>query len=411
MKNYTEVPNRNNSVLFITSQLRPREIKLSYALRSMGWRVNLIYSNSTPFQPKRAFDDVWLVSSAKHAYKLAKKLKPKLVHVFSGAIDDYVLLFCRQKVAPVIIDLNDVFAPALMNYCTERYLPTKEALALADGFCARDLQVKYAEKIDRYKIPQKILFFPEYCWNEEQLCDQKKDNNEIHIVSIGTMCLETQGMFDCCYLELVKLILNHKIHFHIYPAWSYRKDYVKDRGEAFNRDFAQFIELERQNSYLHLHNSLPIDQLAKELRYYDFGIISGGCPEFGQRFGYYNPQYIASCYSGRISDYLDAHLPIIINEEVSFNNWILKHYKISVDLKAVLQPQFKEKLQQLKKQIEIKKYISKARSDFSIAENAPRLTKFYSNIISTSSHNPSSSYFSIFQKWKLKKLYAEDQCL
>ncbi len=152
------------SIVFVTSQLRQREIKMAYALRSLGWLVNLIYYHSTPFNPDGYFDFIKQVKSANEAHSCAKKLAPSLVHVFSGAIDDYVLLFCRDKVAPVVIDLNDIFTPSLMDYCPERFAPTKEALALADGYCARDLQVKYAQRLDDCKLPAQVLFFPELCW-------------------------------------------------------------------------------------------------------------------------------------------------------------------------------------------------------------------------------------------------------
>lgn len=371
------------SVLFVTSQLRQREIKMAYALRSRDWMVGLIYYNSTPFKPNGLFDYIKEVKSAYAAYKYAKKLKPTLIHVFSGAIDDYVMLFSEEKLAPVVIDLNDVFAPSLMDYCKERYAPTRKALALADGFCARDLQIKCAQKQDHYQVPPQQLFYPEYCWDMQKEKSTKKSNDDIHIVSVGTISLETYGMYDCCYLTLVDLITQQGIHLHFYPPWHYRKDYHLNPNIKFERDYAQFIEIEKNNPYFHLHDSLAAEELTRELSQYDFGIISGGCEAFGQRYSHFKPAYVESCYSGRITDYLDAGLPVLINKEVKFDHWLLKRYSVSVDLKDVLLPNFKEKLHLAKQDPQLKQNVAYARAKLSIKANAIRLTNFYTNIIRT----------------------------
>jgi len=390
---------KNESVLFITSQLRQREIKMAHALKFLGWSVGLIYYKSTPINPEGNFDFIKEVHSADQAHKIAQIMSPNLIHVFSGAIDDYILFFTEKKIAPVVIDLNDVFTPSLMNYCPERFSLTKKALAFADGFCARDLQVKRAVKIDHCTLPPKVILFPEYCWNKNHSLPNKKNNDEIHIVSVGTISLETYGMLDCCYLELVQLITNQDIHFHIYPPWQYAKSHNMATNTHFERDYAQFIELSKVNPYLHLHDSLSPEKLAEVLPQYDFGIISGGCKEFGQRYTHYKPAYVASCYSGRISDYLDASLPILINDEVVFNYKLLKHYGISVDLKGIIKPGFKVKLQAIRNDANVQKNVANAASKLSITKNASRLARYYLNIIQSEKKKPKQrkTFFSILK--------------
>ncbi len=370
-------------VLFVTSQLRQREIKMAYALRSLGWRVGLLYQDTTPFKPNGHFDYFCAVSHAKEAHMIASQLSPRVIHVFSGAIDDYISTFCKNKIAPVVIDLNDVFTPCLMDYCPERYVPTKEALALADGVCARDLQVKRAQQLDGCQLPAHAILFPEYCWGEQQLPSKDDKVDEIHIVSVGTISLETYGMYDCCYLELVKKIIAHKVHFHIYPPWSYRKGYTVGANVNFERDFADYLALQDESPYLHIHNSLPIDELARVLPQYDFGIISGGCTAFGQTYTHFKPAYVAACYSGRISDYLDAGLPILINEEVTFDYRLLKRYGVGVDLKCVLTPHFKTHLQAVKQDTQLKNNLQRMRTVYTVKKNAQRLATFYSDLIET----------------------------
>ena len=332
------------SILFVTSQLRSRELKMAHGLRQLGSKIGLIYHNWTPFDPEEYFDFCFEVVSADEALQLAKQLRPQITHVFSGAIDDFILNFCRDKPSPVVIDLNDIFAPSLFDYCHERFEPTKEALLLADGFCARDLQVKIAEKKDGFQIPKKIIFFPEYCWGRSvgQINNSiKSSSDEIHVVSVGTFSLETQGMYDSCYLDLAKRFIDQNIHFHIYPHWMYREEHANSPHAIFERDFSDFIKLEKVSPFLHLHKSLPIDELEKVLPKYDFGVVSGGAPEFGQRLSFYYPAYIETCYSGRISDYLQARLPVLVNDEVKFNYWLLNRLGVCIDIKGILKPEFK----------------------------------------------------------------------
>ncbi|MDB5799576.1 MAG: sulfotransferase family protein [Rhodocyclales bacterium] len=380
---------RNNpkSILFVTSQLRPRELKMADGLRKCGWFVGLLFYKWTPFDPEVYFDFAIETASPQEAHAWAKRMAPPVTHVFSGAIDDFVLLFCRDKPSPVVIDLNDVFAPSLFDYCHERFEPTREALALADGFCARDLQVKSAEKTDRFKLPRHLILFPEYCWQvvpSETVPEKEPD--EVHVVSVGTFSLETQGMYDSCYLELTKRFIAQSIHFHIYPHWAYRRDHSGSPNVKFEEDFADFILLAKESTYLHLHESLPIEELAKVLPGYDFGVVSGGSAELGQTLRFYHRAYLNTCYSGRISDYLDARLPVIVNDEVKFDYWLLKRYGVCVDLKGLLEPNFKMRLMARKNDPAQRTIMEQAVKNLSVEKNAVRLSDFYDRVAGRELH-------------------------
>ena len=372
------------SVLFVTSQLRPRELKMAHGLRRLGWKVGLIYYKWTPFDPQEYFDFCVTAGSADEAHELARQLSPRICHVFSGAIDDLVLEFCRRKPAPIVIDLNDVFTPSLFDYCHERFEPTREALLLADGFCARDLQVKSAEHADGFRLPPHMILFPEYCWNTAAKAGPTEPparSDEVHVVSVGTFSLETQGMYDSCYLRLATTLIGQRIHFHIYPHWAYRRDHAGSPHANFEKDFADFLALQRVSPYLHLHDSLPIDELAKVLPRYDFGLVSGGAAEFGQKLGFYHPAYLETCYSGRIADYLDARLPILINQEVKFDYWLLRRYGICIDLKGALGPDFRDRLLEIKRSPQQRARMEHAAKKLSVDANASRLAVFYVQVM------------------------------
>lgn len=374
-----------DSVLFVTSQLRARELKMAHGLRRLGWKVGVIYFHWTPFDHAGHFDFGIPVASVEEARGAATALSPRVCHVFSGAIDDLVLRFCRSKPCPVVIDLNDVFAPSLFDYCHDRFEPTREALELADGFCARDLQAVWAKRNDGFRLPPRVILYPEYCWNDRPVPDPagaRPPSDEIHVVSVGTFSLETQGMYDSGYLQLVRMFVDQGIHFHIYPHWSYRRDHDGSPHADYARDFADYLALERTTPFVHLHESLPLDALRCELPRYDFGIVSGGCREFGQRLKYYRPAYVRTCYSGRIADYLDAHLPVLVNDEVKFDFDLLRHYGACVDLKGLLAPGFKAMLLRKMRDPERPAVMDRAARLLSIDHNAPRLGAFYRALMS-----------------------------
>jgi putative sugar O-methyltransferase len=371
------------SVLFVTSLLRAREIKMATALRKIGWKVVLIYIEQTPFTPESHFDETLRARSEAEAHMYARLIGPRVCHVFSGAVDGMLYRLCADKPGPVIVDLNDIFCPSLFDYCHDRFEPTRECLERADGLCARDLQAKSAEKIDGYKIPRHTLLFPEYAWHPPGHVHRHTapDDDEVRVVSVGTFCLEVHGMYDSGYLRLAQLFIENRIHLHIYPHWFYRKS----KGSVFNfdlkEDFTDFLRLEKQSPYIHVHQSLPLDELALELPKYDFGLISGGSEALGQTLKILKPEYMRVCYSGRISDYLDAGLPVLINREVAFNYWLLKRHGIVVDLGEILQPGFRDKLLAQKRDRAARKRAVDAASELSLDRNAHRLAGFYERVI------------------------------
>jgi putative sugar O-methyltransferase len=373
-----------NSVLFATSLLRAREIKMAAALRKIGWKVVLVYIQTTPFRPENHFDVAIQAASEAEAHIYARLLGPRVCHVFSGAVDGMIYRFCADKPAPVVIDMNDVFCATLFDYLHERFEPTRECLERADGLCARDLQAKSAQRYEAFGLPGRTVLFPEYSSRDgprEAGAAAKLEPDEVHVVSVGTFCLESQGLYDSGYLRLAQMLTERRIHFHIYPHWFYRRS----RGSVFNRsvreDFVDFFRLAKRTPYLHIYDSLDLDQLARELPRYDFGIIAGGSAALGQRLKILKPEYMRTCFSGRISDYLDARLPVLINREVAFNFRLLKRYGVMVDLGGIHEPGFRERLLELKQSSALTATVERAAQALSIDAHVGRLAAFYEKVV------------------------------
>jgi putative sugar O-methyltransferase len=372
------------SVLFVTSLLRAREMKMASSLRGIGWKVALIYLQTTPFKPEDHFDEAIQAHSEVEAHHYARLLGPRICHVFSGAVDGMIYRFCADKPGPVVIDMNDVFCASLFDYCHERFEPTRECLDRADGLCARDLQAKSVEKLEGFRLPSHILLFPEYSWLDGPHLSgavAKGDPGEVHVVSVGTFCLESHGLYDSGYLRLAEMLTEQRIHFHIYPHWFYRKSEDSVFNWDMRKDFVDFFKLAERTPYLHIHESLPLDELARVLPQYDFGIVSGGCEALGQKLKILKPEYMKTCYSGRISDYLDARLPVLINREVGFNYWLLRRYGLVVDLGRILEPGFRNYLLEIKRNRAVAVNVERAAHTLSLDANVERLAAFYEKLI------------------------------
>jgi putative sugar O-methyltransferase len=285
--------------------------------------------------------------------------------------------------------LNDVFCPSLFDYAKERFDTTRECLQHADGLCARDLQAKYAEKLDRFVHPKNVLLFPEYIDHATFQTDLKRrpKDMEVHVVSVGTFTLERQGMYDSGYLRLAELLTEQHIHFHIYPHWSYRNSKWSIFTLDPRHDLADFFDLAQRTPYLHIHESLPLDQLKQELQLYDFGIVVGGSAQLNQWLSHLKPQYMSSCYSGRIADYIGAGLPVLVNKEVKYNFWLLKRYGALVDIDDLHQPGFRDKLLALRTDARLQEGVRRAAEKLSLKHNIGRLVSFYESVITQTSPN------------------------
>ena len=73
------IDQRPQSVVFVSSLLRSREMKMATALRSVGWTVVLLYKRTTPFTPDDFFDIVIQASSDDELHAIAKQLQPRIL--------------------------------------------------------------------------------------------------------------------------------------------------------------------------------------------------------------------------------------------------------------------------------------------------------------------------------------------
>lgn len=368
------------SVLFVASRLQAREIKIASALRRIGWKVILIHLRAPPVDLSRYFDGVIRAQNEAQAHAYAKALGPTICHVFSSAVDAMMYRFCADKPGPVVIDMKDVFCSALFAHGPERFEPTRECLEKADALCARDLQASSAKKLEGFRLPRHTLLFPEYGSLSAPTSDAppRADAEQVSVVLVSAFTPDTPAGIDGALEHLARTLSEQRIHLHIYPDWSYHRNNGSDLGADVKK--TDFFRLQVQTDYVHMHDSLSSDELARALPAYDFGIVAEGAG-FGEPSAGIRPEHIRTSYCESIAYYLDARLPVLVSRQAGFNRWILNRYGLAVDLEGISQPGFREHLLAMKRDPALRARAQDAAGRLSIERNVSRLDAFYGRII------------------------------
>ena len=382
-----------SEVAFVSVMPKAREVKLAHALRSQGVKVHLLNVGKSAYTTRLEdyFESIHETSRLSNALKWLRNPSFDMIHVFFSAAEAELYELVRDLGRPFILDFNDVWSPCYFESNPERYQVVQKLLNLASASCERDLQLSRASQLDGLPLPQKRLSFPEYCWNTEvdvssqgvQDCERTKSKDQLRVVSVGMFLPERSGWRDSGLLQTAQLLADRQIELHIYPHWTYaglfdqRSEGLFSANDHIGQVFSDYLHLQEVVPSLRLHKPVPPEQLTSHLRRFDAGLIVAGSSLAGQRAEYYKPEYLKSCFSGRISDYIDAGLPVISNWEMDFNMRLLTDLQVDIDFEGVVAPGGEQFLRGRLQEIHEKAAVENAVRGFSLAENARKLTDFY----------------------------------
>jgi hypothetical protein len=286
--------------------------------------------------------------------------------------------FIQLKPGIIVFDTNDVFE-GMINELQEKYDWQRYCIENSNALCCRDLQIQHVCRDYGYKRPSKLILFQEYCWDKqgsEEVSDVHSfRHQDPHVVLVGNFGIEKRGDKVWGYRDISKQFIKQNIHFHIYLHWFW----INASPEVFKDDLADYLDLERNSPYFHLHHSVPADKLIQEIKQYDFGINVIRGQIYGEDLGKYTPAHYRYCGSARNMDYLDAGLPVIINPGLAFQYSFLSRNGLAI--KAT-----KELLNNPRPYLEgfafknSKNNISITRSRYSIKNQISRLVAFYETL-------------------------------
>jgi hypothetical protein len=363
--------------VFVCSEPAVRQAKLAWGLRSAGWKVVLIYRKKPDWALESYFDEARQFRSGWEALAIAGGYRPAVYHAFPELYaGKLAYIFARHKPGKLVFDIWDIiyyewpefseqlFHPSILRYCLEH----------SDGFCSRDFRLKYAARSLQVR-PPRVIFFPDYCWDTGQEEGRDRDgDNEMHVVLVGSFGLEKFGRSFDGYLDIAEKLTSQGIHFHIYlhPHWWWLSE------QEFKEVFSDYLALARHTPFFHLHESMPMDSLVKEISGYDIGIFINRAliyedvsPHIKEVLGHFCPT--------RIADYMDAGLPVISNKELRLAFFALRRYGAAVDATKEMMNNARRYLEPLLSP-GVRERIKKGRADYSIKKQIGRLITFYESL-------------------------------
>lgn len=368
-------PNSRMAVL-VTDRIGSRVCKIGLGLKSIGWRVVLLYRDGNLVAPERYFDEMVQYASPAEALLIATRFAPIVYHVFSNWNFDVAELFIKHKPGKIVFDDYDVLGGTLLPHVADasRRQIDKERFCLedSDGLCCRDLETQSVKRAG-YRFRGLRILFPDYCWGHASLLPVANDLLlDFHIVNCGNIPVSTEHEVLLHKKELTALarklvalgLRAHRIHFHIYPTGSIWRSAA---GSTPAENGLEGTEL-----WFHLHGWVQPDELPSRLAQYDAGLYTFTLSMDPPTYNDFKFTYTSG---NRVFDYLDAGLPVIIHGS-EFMEYLMRHAGVDIRMEAELTVEARRYLEG-QDQSSLRRNAAQASSRLAVTNHASRLAAFY----------------------------------
>ena len=306
-------------VLFLTEHVTGRCYKLAATLSAQGWKVEWFHGYNSRFVNVKQSDFLNYVSREvkyKNFVELISNLiisDAAVIHYFTtwgSCYEANVILKHKGLFSPIIVERYDVlsgmYKPETFGKTKLRnniFKCEKYVLEHADGICQREYSFEYLQNNLNYNLSPKQLTFFEYPAKSSNAQWVLAENKETSFCYVGGITTEREQPKACfaCHLQFAELCRQHGAHYHMYPTpWD------KERYE-------DYLQLEKENMYFHIHHPLPYTQLILEISKYDYGIfpVTGDYCNDINAFGNYTINKLVYSGTNKHFDYIAAGLPII----------------------------------------------------------------------------------------------------
>ncbi|MEK6935703.1 MAG: hypothetical protein AABW67_02865 [Nanoarchaeota archaeon] len=221
------------------------------------------------------------------------------------------------------------------------------------------------------RLPKNQITFHPYCSKEFCVPINKnklsKDDGELHFVHIVSGG-ELKKSNYIPFFNFGKNIIKHKIHYHLYISQ------VLGSGKNEVNEFLKECKKEKYYKYFHIHSPLNPKEIVQEISKYDLGILSSFQSEYVKQE--LEPKF---CTGNKFATYLEAGIPIFCSSNLDFSYKLCKDYRVLPFINSN-----SEDFQQIVSKLnpkKLEKNIIKARQNFDMDKNFPRLEEFVRNIV------------------------------
>ncbi len=340
------------------------------------------------------FDALYVYNSRYDLARILSRARPYLIHAQGamGSSDYYGVLASLLGRSPTVFEFYDVQTLALArDDAVELYGEIDADLSIfSEKFvfnkCAGVI-VGYSQDAcrmlkQRYNSSVPVLEFHNYVC-DDFICDGAEKysakDGKIHLVYGGNVAPShlPQRLFgDVQFHGLIDKVTSQGICFDIFHS----PHLSRIRAKQF---LADYIELSQANPLFNLRHGLAPDVATREFAKYDFGAMIY-LFDRGTFLKIHNDMRLP----GKIFTYLEAGLPIIISEELSYPARIVRDYEIGI----VVSQRDLEHLPAIIGSCDLDKLranVRQARQELSMARHIGRLVQFYDQI--TAAQTPDSN--------------------
>jgi glycosyltransferase involved in cell wall biosynthesis len=306
----------------------------------------------------------------KSFFKKIREMKPYIFQITGPDLFSLMAISNLKKNIPKIYYANDIWGVEKRNSLFKKFGIKGEFQKICERICFKMVDgILNKHSPGQYELLSYDIVIPKmslspYPLDEWIFPTKKKKNKEIHIVYGGSPSYLSRKN-NISFLKIIKIITSQKIHFHTYGPCSNDKDNLI------------LIQESKDNKYYHLHKKVTPYDLNKEMSEYNFSIF----PEFWASSEIEsNPGVVKTEMSTRMTNYIEAGLPIIISTQQEYiKNIIEKHgigFSINLrDLKNI------RKILEQKDYNELQKNIKKFQEEFKWSKKIKEIESFYNKVI------------------------------
>ncbi len=334
----------SNTILFISDTPPFHLVRQSIALRKRNIKTCLILLEKYPDEIdsflKRNFNcyiNLYQLVDEYTVFEIVKaicdRVTPYLFHVWGLWSVLYLPLFVKRfSKVPVICDFNDIFS-MFMNVkdFSESIGPNygylvnkleKETVKKLDGLIHKEGELASTYLKDNYQRSNLVLNFKNYPSIEFQSFQdtpQPDQNTGVRVIYTGAMAppIAKKVNLNANLLDTFKAITAQGIKIDAF---------LTPYSNPHPADFKDYRNLAGDNKLFKLFDGLPSDKINKIAGEYHYGL----CGMFINDDTLINSQLYKSIFSTKLFTYLEAGIPIIINQAFSAMASYINIHKIGL---------------------------------------------------------------------------------
>lgn len=322
------------SIIIARGTINPLAAKIARVFKDDGNMIESVSIYEPTDDLKKSFDKCYFLLKMKDKEKQYSKIG--LLSTFFSIIKKYRKLLKPLRSADFVIGISEpnifvsfvfrtkakkIFFPYDISYLRYKkftknkwydYLFEKHNFKKADGIIHKGPEDELKKLPQSFKISRKphLQFLP-YCERDKMVNSDKKLKG-IHIAYVGLVYDGVEYPGTISTIDIFEFLTSHKIHVHVFPS-NYK--YIKKTVSISNL---------KHHKYFHLHTPLFGNALRKELSKYHWGLYSL----------YFNDtvksDWSDTVFGNKVSDYLEAGLPIIATKSLPFVCKVIDDYKVGV---------------------------------------------------------------------------------